>query len=126
MIAVTECFTANEYSEYKEAIIGEELPDAAVLKEGVHNGPHDGWGWTHIWEEELRTKRFYNFYKGKYTGEALQRKILEDMEKTLRYGEVDVTRNSAGEIVEYDITYNDVFIALDGKGSITTAYPNTG
>jgi len=104
-------------------VSGEPIEDFAVLKEGVHYGPHNGWGWKHIWEEELRTKRFYNFYKGKYSGEALKQKILEDIEKTLRYGSRTV--DTEGEVIIYEYDGIKVFVSIkkENVGSIQTARP---
>ena len=100
----------------------EPIEDFAVLREGVHYGPHSGWGWKHMWEEELRTKRFYNFYKGKYSGEALKQKILEDIEKTLRYGK------KIGEDADtIKIEYDGIVVKISKKypGNVQTAHPLT-
>ncbi len=109
-------------------VSGHSIEDFAVLKEGVHNGPHDGWGWTHIWEEELRECRFHAYYLKKFgldlKGEALQRKILEDMENTLRYGEkVKI------DDITLEFRYGDIRVRVSinekNMGSIQTAFPNT-
>ena len=93
-----------------------------VLKEGVHYGPHSGWGWKHIWEEELRTKRFYNFYKGKYSGEALKQRILEDIEKTLRYGEKTYMPERQSVVFNYEGIEVVISIKPESSGSIITAH----
>jgi len=105
-------------------VSGHTIEDFAVLKEGVHYGEHKGWGWKHIWEEELRTRRFYNYYKGKYGGEALQRKILEDIENALRYGDKveidDVTVEFRWGKIRVRVS-----ISENNMGSIQTAFPKT-
>ena len=103
-------------------VSGHTIENFAVLKMGEHYGPHEGFGWKHIWEEELRTKRFYTYYGGKYSGEALQRKILEDIENALRYGkkiyeDKDIIRIKWGDI--------EVRVSKKYPGSIQTAIPNT-
>ncbi len=100
------------------------IDDFAVLKEGEHYGPHSGWGRKHIWEEELRTGRFYNYYAGKYTGEALQGKIMEDIEKALREGDRVVIDDVTVEFRWGEIRVR-VSVSENNMGSIQTAFPKT-
>ena len=80
-----------------------------------------------IGEEELREGRFHNYYLkhgyGDLKGEALQRKILEDIENTLRYGEI--TPMPERESVVY--RWNEIEVVVSTKekncGSIITAHP---
>ena len=104
------------------------IEDFVVLKEGVHYGPHSGWGWKHIWEEELRTGRFHTYYLKRYgldlKGEALKQRMLEDIKEALEKGEIyNVLTDNNGGIIEYKIRYGDIFVSVNGDGSITTAYP---
>ncbi len=86
-------------------------------------GPHEGFGLDHIWEEELRSRRFYNLYKGEYTGDALKQRMLEDIEDTLRYGEK--TDMPERQSVMYNYEGIEVVVSTKPKnsGSIITAHP---
>jgi len=79
-----------------------------------------------IGEEELREGRFHHYYLkhgyGDLKGETLQRKILEDIDNTLRYGkkiyeDKDIIRIKWGDI--------EVRVSKKYPGSIQTAIPNT-
>ena len=105
----------------------DEISYFAVLKEGVHYGPHSGWGWKHIWEEELRTKRFRTYYLEEcgldLEGEALKQKILEDIEKTLRYGEKTYMPERQSVVFNYEGIEVVISIKPENSGSIITAHP---
>jgi len=100
----------------------ETIEDFAVLKKGVHYGPHSGFGWEHIWEEHKEDFRLY--YEGKFNrhvnDKELETLMKEDIENALRYGEI--TPMSERESVVY--RWNGIEVAVSTKekncGSIIT------
>ena len=97
-----------------------------MLKEGVHYGPHSGWGWKHIWEEELRTGRSHTYYLKRYgldlKGDALKQRMLEDIEKTLRYGEKTYMPERQSVVFNYEGIEVVISIKPESSGSIITAH----
>ncbi len=107
-----------------------EIRGFAVLRKGVHYGEHSGFGWEHIWQEELRTGRFHNYYLEKYgidlKGAALKQRMLEDMGEALEKGTHKAIPGKNAVVYRY----NDIKVYVSTKssnlGSVQTARPDTG
>ena len=101
----------------------ETIEDFAVLKKGVHYGPHSGFGWERIWEEHKEDFRLY--YEGKFNrhvnDKELETLMKEDIENALRYGERTIDYDGKVIICEYDGI--KVFVSTKNMGSIQTARP---
>jgi|GEM_PF-2382734 len=109
---------------------GQTAKNLAVLRKGVHYGEHTGWGWEHIWKEEMETGRFHNYYLKHYgedlRGVELQERILRDIGDTLKNGKAIADPNREVIIYEYNGIRTYVSTKPGNTGSIQTARPNTG
>ena len=82
-------------------------------------------GWKHLWEQHKENFRDYyeNLLGRKVSDDELKSLILEDIEKTLRYGSITV--DTEGEVVIYEYDGIKVFVSIKegSEGSIQTARP---
>ena len=96
-----------------------------MLKEGVHYGEHNGFGWKHIWEQHKENFRDYyeNLLGRKVSDDELKSLILEDIEKTLRYGEKTDMPERQSVVYNYEGIEVVISTKPESSGSIITAHP---